>query len=716
MAVEVSSKVSKESLKDIRELEDKISRFKSGDLDEERFKSYRLTRGVYGQRQFGVQMFRIKIPFGRITTDQLIAMAHTSHKWATGNLHLTTRQNIQYHHVKLTDSPNVWAELEAAGVTGREACGNTVRTITGSSKAGIDPREPFDISPYVHAMSYYFLRNPICQEMGRKVKMAFSSSEDDTAFTFMHDLGFFPIIKNGQKGFKVVCGGGLGAQAMMARTVEEFLEEDQLIPFTEACIRVFDRYGEREKRHKARLKFLVEDKKGSLGLENFLQLVGEERKAIKNQSFKVDAENWKESPAPDTANLESIDLTNDIDFAFFKKTNVFEQKQKGFFAVQVKVQLGDIQWDKAIAFAEVVKKFAADDIRITMNQGFLLRNVTNNALTHLYLELKKLGLATGGFHTIADVTACPGTDTCNLGVTNSTQLAIVLEDLVQKEYRDLITDSDIKIKMSGCMNACGQHMAAQIGFHGSSIKSGVLVIPAQQVILGGGNNPDGEHFIGDKIIKLPTKRIPSALRILLEDFKSNRNGGEYYNNYFTRTDKKHFYDILKPLADVSEVDPDEYKDWGQEEEYIQEIGVGECAGVSVDVIGAIVKDAEEKASFAVEALDSAHPADAIYRAYSVFIVGAKALLLSEDVKCNTQINILEDFNTHFVDTNRVSVGGNFTEYVLRIKNNEPTDVFAKQYVRDALAFIELVKVVRQQQVEQDKKQIDKLVIENYYKA
>ena len=263
--------VSEAARKDILELQANIRAFRKGEFPEERFRHYRLTRGVYGQRQQGVQMFRTKIPFGKLTADQLIAIANTSEKYATGNLHLTTRQNIQYHYVKLEDSPAVWTALAQAGVTAREACGNTVRNLTASAKAGIDPDELFDVSPYVQASFEYFLRNPICQDMGRKIKPAFSSSDKDSAFTYFHDFGFIPRIKieNGEeiRGFKVVVGGGLGAQSMVAKTAYEFLHEDEIIPFMEAGIRVFDRYGERKTRMKARLKFLIK----KIGLENYLQ-------------------------------------------------------------------------------------------------------------------------------------------------------------------------------------------------------------------------------------------------------------------------------------------------------------------------------------------------------------------------------------------------------------------------------------------------------------
>ncbi len=700
-------------VKDIIELQQKIAAFKNGSLHEERFRHFRLTRGVYGQRQVGVQMFRTKIPYGKITADQLIALADASEQFTNGNLHLTTRQNIQMHHVKVEDAPAIWAVLGRAGVTAFGACGNTVRNMTASANAGIDPDELFDISPYVHAAYEYFLRNPICQDMGRKIKPAFSSSDKDSAYTYFHDFGFIPRIKlvNGEerRGFKVVIAGGLGAQAMVAQTAYEFLEEDQIIPFMEAAIRVFDRHGEREKRFKARMKFLVK----SLGLEGFLDLVEQERKAIKNKSFRVDR-TLVPTPKPAQYQRPQTDIPNDAQkFDAWLMTNVYEQKQKGFYAVQVKVLLGDIKSPEARQFAQLVKNYAADDIRITVNQGFLLKFVRKDALPHIFNELDQLNLAEPGFNTIADITACPGTDTCNLAVTNSTALAKKLEEVIVDEYPHLINESNIDIKISGCMNACGQHMAASIGLHGSSIKKTGMVIPAMQIVMGGGVDPEGVGFIADKIIKLPSKRIPDALRIILDDFENNGEENEYFNTYFWRLGKRYFYDLLKPLAAIETIVDTDLVDWGHSDTYKQAIGVGECAGVSYDMVSAIIGDAVEKIELTKEAFEADAFADSIYHSYSAFVIGAKALLLSKDIRCNTHKGIIKDFQTHYVETEEIKFDTTFDELVLQINKNEASQAFAKSYQEQAIEFVEEVLNIRKQQLGEDG---DREVISDYYKA
>lgn len=709
--------MTEESRADILELQQKIKKYKSGHIDEEKFKHFRLTRGVYGQRQSGVQMFRIKVPFGQISPAQLRVMADISDQYTNGNLHLTTRQNIQMHYIKLEDTPEIWEKLEVNGITAREACGNTVRNVTASSLAGIDPNEPFDVAPYARAVFEYFLRNPVCQEMGRKIKIAFSSSDEDSAFTFLHDFGFIPRLKTEggteKRGFKVVVGGGLGAQAMFAHDAFDFLPADEVIPFLEAALRVFDRYGEREKRFKARLKFLVGGK-GGIGIDRFLELVSEERSALANSKIKITA-TGKPIQIAESKKVPDVKVDEKA-FAFWKLTNVIPQKQKGYFAVKVRVPLGNIPSDKARSLAEFIENFASTDIRITIGQGLLIKYIREEALPYIYLRLSALGFHLPGAETIADVTACPGTDTCNLGVTNSTGVSVEIEKLINEQYQHLITKGRISIKISGCMNACGQHMIANIGFHGSSIKNEGKVVPALQVVLGGGFGDDGKGRIAEKVIKLPGKRILKALKLILDDYKSSSPDDESFNSYYEKNGKKYFYDLLKPLADTATLKSSDYVDWGHNEEFIPEIGVGECAGASLDVVATIILDAEEKLHFANKSLAGGHYGDAVYNSYSAIVVGAKALLLSEDIHCNTHINIIKDFDEQFVKPGFFDLKEGFEDFVLIMKKEKPTLGFARAYYEKAKAFIKAVDLFRAEQLKKDGTLKDKKVISNFYKA
>jgi sulfite reductase (ferredoxin) len=683
--------------RDIIDLEKKIRLFREGKIDDEKFRSLRLARGIYGQRQSGVQMIRIKLPLGRITTKQLRRIADISDEYASSNLHATTRQDIQIHHVSLDRTPELWTKLELDDITTREACGNTVRNITASPTAGIDAKEVFDVSPYAYEMFQYFLRNPICQEMGRKFKIAFSNNEDDTAYTFIHDLGFIPKIVDGNRGFKVVIGGGLGANPYLALTAFEFLAEDQIIPFTESVLRVFDRYGERTRRMKARFKFLLDD----IGLERVMELVEEERKALKNKTYKINTNILPESTLPPAQTNVAVEVKDQVRYDRWFKTNVFEQKQPGYLGVYVRVQLGNLSSDKSRQFADIVDKYASNEMRITVNQGYLLRFVKPESLKSLFNELDALGLADPGFDSVSYITACPGTDSCALGISSSYGIAVELEKVIKEEYPDLIYNTDIKIKISGCPNSCGQHGLAGIGLHGSTIKdkSG-KVMPALVVLLGGGKLKNGEGIISDKILKIPSKRGPAALRLLLNDYATNGTDGEYYHDYFIRMGRNYFYTFLKPLGDLTSIVDEDYIDWGEDHNFILHTSVGECAGVVIDLVATLLYESEEKIGLAKETFDNKHYADSIYHSYSTFINTAKAMLLTVDVRPSTQYQVITEFQTKFVDSGLIEVPVNFKEYLFRINKNEPTESFALEFMTDASRFVEHVQAYRNSTVKE----------------
>jgi sulfite reductase (ferredoxin) len=681
--------------KDIIDLEKKIFAFRGGQIHEEKFRSLRLARGIYGQRQPGVQMIRIKLPFGRVTFKQLLKIADVSDTYGSGNLHLTTRQDIQIHYVSLDRTPELWAELERDDITLREACGNTVRNVTSSPDAGINPEEPFDVSPYAHAVFKYFLRNPICQEMGRKIKISFSSSDRDTAFSYIHDLGFIPKInEKGERGFKVMLAGGLGAQPFLASPVHDFLPEDQVIPYTESVLRVFDRHGERNNRNKARMKYLVQ----KLGLEEVLSLVSAERIANKSKSFTIDRSAVDVPVLPTEREFLPLEEENSLSYQHWLATNVFEQKQTGFFGVYVKVTVGDIKSDQARAMVVAIRDLVADEIRVTQNQGLLLKFVRKEALPSLYKSLKDLNLADPGFDSLADITTCPGTDTCNLGISNSMSLAATLEQVIYTEYPELIYDKDIKIKISGCMNSCGQHGLAHIGFHGSSVKANGKVVPAVQVMMGGGTVGNGEGRVSDRVIKVPSKRATHALRHILDDYAALALQGEPFNGYYDRQGKDYFYQLLKPVADLTSLIPEEYVDWGHEETFQTAIGVGECAGVIIDLVATLLLEGKEKLGWASEALAGGAWSDAIYHSYAVLVNSAKALLLDKGVNCSTQTGVIKEFDTNYVETGEVILNSSFSDLVLQINKNEPSAEFAENYFKEAELFYTLSTAKREAQL------------------
>lgn len=682
--------------KDIIDLEKKIREFREGKIHDEKFRSLRLARGIYGQRQPGVQMIRIKLPFGKVTFKQVLRISDVSDKYASRNLHLTTRQDIQIHYVSLDRTPELWEELEQDDVTIREACGNTVRNVTSSPDSGINPNEPFDVSPYAHAFFSYFLRNPICQEMGRKIKFSFSSDESDSAFSYIHDLGFIPKINDkGERGFKVMLGGGLGAQPFLANIVHEFLHEDQIIPYAEAMLRVFDRYGERTNRNKARLKYLVQ----KLGLEEVLRLIEEERVANKVKSFKIDRDTVPQPQAPELIEYPVLDdVVNSLDYQLWRATNVVAQKQDGFFAIYIKVTKGDIPTEEARKLIAAISPYVADEIRITQNQGMMLKFAREEGLPGLFVALKELGFAKPGFDSVADVTTCPGTDTCNLGISNSMSLSVALEDVIYEEYPELVHNKDINIKISGCMNSCGQHGLAQIGFHGSSVKANGKVVPAVQVMLGGGTVGDGEGRVAERVIKAPSKRATDVLRLLLDDYAANTQDTENFNQYYDRQTKDYFYQLLKPLADLTNLKDEEFVDWGHEETFVTAIGVGECAGVVIDLVATLLLESEEKLSWARASYEAGAWADAIYHTYAVYVSAAKALLLDKGVNSSTQIGIIREFDNHYVQTGEIQLKGSFQDLVLEINKHEPSEEFATVYLASLEEFYNGIKAARAEKV------------------
>ena len=675
--------------KDIIDLERKIALFRDGKIDDERFRSLRLARGVYGQRQEGVQMIRIKLPFGKVTSEQLLRITKVSDEYSTGRLHITTRQDIQIHYVSLDRTPQLWAELEKDDVTLREACGNTVRNITASETAGIDGEEPFDVSPYAHALFQFFLRNPVCQEMGRKFKMSFSSSDKDTGLSYLHDLGFIPKIVNGERGFKVMLGGGLGSQPSHAELLSEFIPVNQIIPTTEGVLRIFDRYGERAKRLKARMKFLIKD----LGRDEFLRLVEEEKKALCYQTVEIDTTAFDGAiPAP-LLEAPKVVIEDTAAFEAWKKSNVIAQKQAGYVAIGIKVLLGDFYTDKARALAELIKNYAANELRFTLRQDILIRHVKEENLPFFYQELAKLDFVALGYNTISDITACPGTDTCNLGIASSTGIAVELERVLETEYPQYSNNQEITIKISGCMNACGQHNMAEIGFQGMSINSGKLVAPALQVLLGGGNLGNGNGRFSDKVIKIPSRRGPDALRFILNDFEANGNGQSFLN-YYDAKGEKYFYEFLKPLADLTNLTEADFVDWGNADNYVKAVGVGECAGVVIDLVATLILEAKDKMTFAQEAFDEGKWADAIYLAYAGFVNGAKALLLAENQKTNHHAGIIDLFDTVFIESNKIELDSTFKDLVYQIRANEPSAEFAQKYIQEGVAFFENIEKYR----------------------
>ncbi|PWH84325.1 nitrite reductase [Algibacter marinivivus] len=687
--------------KDIIELAQKIELFHNGKIDEEKFRSLRLARGVYGQRQEGVQMIRIKVPYGKLKSNQLRRIAAVSDEYSRGRLHITTRQDIQIHYVDLNRTPELWAELEKDDVTVREACGNVVRNVTASETAGIDIDEPFDVSPYADALYKFFLRNAICQEMGRKFKVSFSSTDEDTGLSYLHDIGYIAKVKDGVRGFKVMVGGGLGSQPRHADVLFDFVETDKIIPIMEGVLRVFDRYGERKSRAKARMKFLLKD----IGLDAFRELIEQEQNAIEFKSVAIDAESYVASTPVELTEIPEVTIKDQQAFETWKSTNLIPQKQEGYVGIGIKVLLGDFYTDKARLLADLVDKYSAGEVRLTLRQNIVIPFVKRELVPFFYNELEKLGFVEAGYNKAVDITACPGTDTCNLGIASSTGIAVELERVIKAEYPQYLKNQDLVIKISGCMNACGQHNMANIGFQGMTVRTpDKLIAPALQVLLGGGNQGDGNATFADKVVKVPSKRGPEALRRILNDYEANANGKQFVE-YYQEKGEKYFYDFLNDLQDASNLTQADFIDWGEEEKYVKEIGIGECAGVVIDLIATLFFESEEKIENAKESFGNGVYSGAIYLAYQSLVNSAKALLLAENKKTNTHAGIISQFDELFIASGRIDLGTSFSEMIYQINKFAPTAEFATKYIENANEFLGKVRAFREAQTRLEKKAV-----------
>lgn len=380
-----------------------------------------------------------------------------------------------------------------------------------------------------------------------------------------------------------------------------------------------------------------------------------------------------------------------------KKSNVIKQKQDGYYAIGIKVLLGDFYTDKARLLADLIKNYAANELRFSLRQNIVIRHVKEENLPFFYQELAKLDFVHLGYNSVGDITACPGTDTCNLGIASSTGIAEELERVLSAEYPQYLNNREIEIKISGCMNACGQHNMSAIGFQGMSINSGKLVAPALQVLLGGGRLGNGEGRFADKVIKIPSRRGPDALRTILNDFDANANG-EKFLNYYDAKGEKYFYEILKPLSDVTNLTEADFVDWGNADNYVKAVGVGECAGVVIDLVATLLFEAKEKLILAQESFDEKKWSDAIYHAYAGFVNSAKALLLAENQKTNHHAGIVDLFDTVFIETNKIELNTTFKDLVYQINKNEPSEAFAKDYIAQATVFFDKIETFRAQEL------------------
>ncbi|MEW6751451.1 MAG: nitrite/sulfite reductase [Candidatus Latescibacterota bacterium] len=702
---------------------------RQGRMDEKLFAETRLRRGVYGQRYDNGQRFdgrqtqrlaypeaqtkgpdtlwhapgmqRIKIPFGGLTARQLEVLADLAEEYSDEILHVTTRQDIQLHYVHIGDTPDLMRRLAAVGITTREACGNSVRNVTACPIAGVCHSEAFDVTPHARALARFLLGHPDCQDFGRKFKIAFSGCRQEAcALAHMHDIGAVAVVRREDgralRGFEFWVGGGLGPVPHQAQLLTPFLPETELLPTAQAIARVFARLGEKRNRNRARLKFLV----ARLGIEEFGRLVEEERRVLPADrrwtSYLEEARQHAEGALRPAAPLDGGPHAEG--FEAWRRTNVRRQPQAGYVVATVALPLGDLTAQQGRDLASLCRRYVADTVRTTVEQNIVLRWVSEADLPALYRDLQEIGLAEPGAGTIVDITACPGTDTCKLGIASSRGLAAELRRRLAAQAVSLDEAvGSLRIKISGCFNSCGQHHVADLGFFGNSRRINGVTVPHFQVVLGGQWTENAGSF-GLAMGAVPSRRIPELVDRLTRRYVQEREPGEGFQRYVQRTGKRQIKTLLDELAAVPayDADPSFYRDWGDPREFsTDDIGRGECAGEVVPLAIMELAAAEREVFEAQIELDESRPEQARATAYGAMVRAARTLVKQQyyDVPEDPDA-VVAEFRARYHDTGVFAEGqaaGRFAHYLFAAHEDRDGPVAmdgARRLVEEARLFVE----------------------------
>src|SRR3954468_2325649 len=710
----LDGKMPEDLAREIDIFETEITLRKQGKLEERLFAETRLRRGAYGQRYDNGQrndgqkiqklnfpsgdltkgpntmwdapgMQRIKIPAGGLNASQLETMAELAEEYSDGIAHVTTRQDFQLHYVHIDDTPSVMRRLAAANITTREACGNSVRNVTACPYAGVCADESFDVTPYSRALSRFLLGHPDCQSFGRKFKPAFSGcAQHACGLTSLHDLGLIAKTRVNEStgreelGFEMYVGGGLGAVPYHAKLLDSFIPPEELLPLTQAIARVFARLGEKKNRNRARIKFLVQD----LGIEKFRELVFEERKVLPfdpRWTEYIEQARAEFQEAPLKASSEGgIDLSqlvtignlngNSDNFKRWLKFNIRPQHQPNYVTVNVALPLGDIASSQLRSLADIIRRFTKETIRTTVEQNFAIRWVSKADLPELYKALEAAGLANVGAGALVDITSCPGTDTCKLGISSSRGLAAELRKRVEeKNFESDEAVQKLHIKISGCFNSCGQHHVADLGFYGVSRKIAGHAVPHFQVVLGG----EWEHNAGSyglPVVAVPSKNIPKVVSRLTERYLADRQPGEVFKDFIKRTGKAQLKSMLDDLTRPPAGDRSFFSDWGDVREYtLGDMGDGECAGEVVSLVEFGLAAAERELFEAQLAFEKGEAEKAGAAAYHSMVTAAKALVQVENQNIGSDPDqIVSEFRQRYYDTKLFFdpfAGGKFAGYL-----------------------------------------------------
>ena len=684
--------------KEIGTYETELHRFLSGQVSEKVFMEFRLRYGTYGQRQPGVQMQRIKIPLGLLNAEKMEGLADCAEEYSDGISHITTRQDIQYHFVNILDTPALFRRLAEVGITTREACGNTVRNVTACPYAGVCGDEVFDVTPYAKAMAYFLLRHPDAQSFGRKFKIAFSGcAAHHCGLARMHDIGAIAKVETSggvaRRGFEVWVGGGLGAVPYQAKLFSEFLPAEELLPTGQAIARVFAALGEKKARARARMKFLVQ----GMGIEKFTSAVAEERAKLPRDprwtAYLEEAERDAEEALREPSELDPGRAS--AEFQRWHRANVRPQRQAGYSVATIFLPLGDITSDQLRGLAEVSRKYVSGTVRTTVTQNLIFRWVSNADLPALHEDLKRLELALPFADTIADITACPGTDSCKLGIASSRGFAGVLHREFVNGLRSgnggFEPRKDVSIKASGCFNSCGQHHIANIGFFGTSKRKGQRVAPVLQVILGGTTEGNAASY-GLMVGKVAAQKAPDVQRRLTEIYDSEKLEGEGFNACMERLGKARIHQELAPF-DIGD-DEAYYHDNRQPWEYVKHVEAGECAGEMVTQAEFMLDDAERLVFEATLDLEASRIEDASEKSWKAMKSAADALLSTQGLLLSNNYDTVGEFRARFAEPGRFFPG--VAEYFFKAAGETRTGMDperTRQLLEEANLFTEEAHVV-----------------------
>jgi sulfite reductase (ferredoxin) len=711
---------------------------KQGKLEERLFAETRLRRGAYGQRYDNGQrndgqkvqklnfpsadltkgpntlwdapgMQRIKIPAGGLNAHQLEVMAELAEEYSDGIAHITTRQDFQLHYVHIDDTGALMRRLAAANITTREACGNSVRNVTACPYAGVCTDEAFDVTPYARALAKFLLGHPDAQSFGRKFKPAFSGcAQHACGLTALHDLGliaktrFNEATGREERGFEMYVGGGLGAVPYQAKLFEEFVLPEELLPLAQAIARVFARHGEKKNRNRARIKFLIQD----IGIEKFRELVLAEREILPFdprwteyiEEAKAEFQESGLKPAIDVPELVLIGNANGsgVELQQWLKSNIRPQRQPGYVTVTVALPLGDITSNQLRSLADIVRRFTRETIRTTVEQNFVIRWVSKGDLPELYKALAAVGLGDAGAGALVDITSCPGTDTCKLGISSSRGLAAELRKKVSE--KSFVKDEAVQklhIKISGCFNSCGQHHVADLGFYGVSRKVGGYAVPHFQVVLGGQwENNAGSY--GLPVVAVPSKNIPKVVERLTERYVADRLAGETFKEFVKRTGKAALKILLEDLTKPPAGDRSYFSDWGDPREYtLGDLGDGECAGEVVSAVDFGLAAAERELFEAQLALEKGEVQRAGQSALRAMLNAARGLVQAENPHVGEDADeIVTQFRKRYYETQVFFdpfAGGKFAHYLFAAHNkrDQPyTEESSRYLIDEAQLFID----------------------------